>query len=579
MSEKYTFDCGCSWPILADDLPGQLPLLDFRIEEAPEDCPATWALLGEGRTKGVFQLESSLGRTWTKKLKPENGEHIGALSAILRPGCLKAVDENGVSMTQHYCRRKNGEEPVDSYHPAIDDVLKPTYNVLCYQEQAMLIAQKVAGFNLQQADVLRKAIGKKLPEEMAKVKKMFLEGAAAANVLSKEQAEEVFGWIQKSQRYSFNKSHAICYGLTGYDSAYIKAHFPLQFFASWLYYARNKPDPLTEVRELVHDARLSEIAVLPPDLRAASVHVIPDRAQGTVRFGLADVKGLGGTRAGKAVQAVAAAEEDLGKKLAECDWLEVLLHVLAALSTDVAVLLCECGALDWLGQGRRRLVADYQAFASLTEKERDWLLTKYKEGTRWPDWIHALKALAATKKDGGGCYTIKRVAAVQSLARLLEKPPTSLADSGVWLADREEQFLGVSLTATKLDGCDVALVNSTCRAFLAGGAPAEGYFLLAVQVEDVREVKTKKGKNPGQKMAFLSVADQSGALGDVVAFPDVWALSQGLLAKGSSVILKGERDRREKGSDLFVIQKAFEPLAKKPRDLFPQPQVRGEKSV
>src|SRR5688500_2071038 len=148
----------------------------FNIEKVDPDCKKVWAMLGKGLTKGIFQLESRLGRRWCKELRPESKEHLTALGAILRPGCTQSKEENGVSTTQHYCWRKNGKEEVSYAHPALEHILKPTYGLIVYQEQAIQIAVAIAGFNPQEADDLRKAIGKKLTEEMAKVKIRFLEG-------------------------------------------------------------------------------------------------------------------------------------------------------------------------------------------------------------------------------------------------------------------------------------------------------------------------------------------------------------------------------------------------------------------
>jgi DNA polymerase-3 subunit alpha len=164
----------------------------------------TWDLFAEGKTKGVFQLESNLGKSWSKKLAPTSIEELSALIAIIRPGTLKAFVD-GKSMTQHFVDRKHGREDVTYLHPSLEEILKTTYGVLVYQEQAMRIAQKIAGFNLQEADELRKAIGKKKADLMAKVKKKFISGAKKVGTVSKEEAEEIFGWIEKSARYSFNK--------------------------------------------------------------------------------------------------------------------------------------------------------------------------------------------------------------------------------------------------------------------------------------------------------------------------------------------------------------------------------------
>jgi len=546
----YQFPCGCKWPIIEDNPPdGVVPLLDFDIEHAPEDCPATWALLGRGETKGVFQLESNLGKQWTKKLKPENAEHITALGALLRPGCLKAVDEEGVSMTQHYCRRKNGEEEVKPYHPAIDAILFPTYNVLCYQEQAMAIAQAVAGFNLQEADVLRKAIGKKLPEEMAKCKKMFMDGAAKAGVISTQMAEEVFGWIEKSQRYSFNKSHACCYGLTGYDCAYIKAHFPVAFFTSWLYNARHKQDPQQEVFELINDARLFDITVEPPDLRTLEPHFHTDRK--IVKFGLSDIKGIGEAQIQKLREAVAVTSKTLGKPLDEWDWYEFLVHCSSTIPTSVVTSLIEVGALRWMGVPRQVMLAEFRAWDSLTDKEREWV--RYN-ASRFTALVPALVAAARPKKEGGACFNNNRVSVLSSHVSLLENPPTPLVDSPHWVAYIEEQLLGISVSCSKIDACDISQVNVTCKEYLAGRT---GFLMFGVEVQSVREVKTKKGKNAGSKMAFLTISDGTCALEDVVCFPEAWKEFGHLLREGNTVIIQGERDNK-KDSNTLIVKKVWQ---------------------
>ena len=199
----YTFPCGCKFEVTDDTVVPVRVKFEPKIDAIPLTCPRTWDLIGEGNTRGVFQLESHLGQSWAKRLKPENIEQLSALTAIIRPGCAQAKID-GKSITQHYVDRKNGKEPVDCFHPSLESTLSPTYGLLIYQEQAMHIAQKIAGFDLQQADVLRKAIGKKKPELMAQMKTEFLEGSKKQNVVNKEEAEEIFGWIEKSQRYSFN---------------------------------------------------------------------------------------------------------------------------------------------------------------------------------------------------------------------------------------------------------------------------------------------------------------------------------------------------------------------------------------
>ena len=163
MTKKFLYPCGCSFDLISDS--DRKLNFDPKIELLNLSCSKTWDLISDGNTKGCFQLESRLGRSIAKKLKPSNIEELSALISILRPGCLEAI-RDGKSVTNHYIDKKNGQESIDYFHPALEPILKTTYGEMIYQEQAMEIAKAIAGFNLQEADMLRKAIGKKKPEEM-----------------------------------------------------------------------------------------------------------------------------------------------------------------------------------------------------------------------------------------------------------------------------------------------------------------------------------------------------------------------------------------------------------------------------
>ncbi len=205
-TNKFKFECGCEFDIIGPAKYGfKIPRLKIDFLKLPYSCPKTWELASSGKTIGCFQIESPLGRQITKKVIPTNIEHLAAISSIMRPGVLKSFLD-GKSLTDHYADRKNGRESLKPYHPVVDGCLEETYGNLVYQEQAILLAKEVAGFSLEEADSLRKAIGKKIASEMAKVKILFYEKAKQAKILSDEQIEQVFGWIQESQRYSFNKS-------------------------------------------------------------------------------------------------------------------------------------------------------------------------------------------------------------------------------------------------------------------------------------------------------------------------------------------------------------------------------------
>ena len=326
---KYKFDCGCEIEITDEAIKDNdgLPGMFIDYENIPENCPATWQLIQSGHTKGVFQLETNLGRKWAKELAPRSLTEVAALVSLIRPGCLRAIVD-GKSMTQHYCDRKNVGDEVKYFHPALEPILRETYGVLTYQEQSMRIAQEIAGASLQEADVLRKAIGKKKADIMAKVKPDFIKGCVETGVVNEEEAEEIFSWIQESQRYSFNKSHGISYGLMGYWSAYVKAHFPYHFYTSWLYYSHEKMDPQEEMQLLISDARYFNIEVRPPSLDHVFQGDVGHFAlyNNCVYFGVGDIKRIGESLVSKIVDNVRLVEDKLGRTIKTWTWSDFLIH-------------------------------------------------------------------------------------------------------------------------------------------------------------------------------------------------------------------------------------------------------------
>ncbi len=517
-------------------------------------CPNHHRMYSEGTiTKEVaiaarerFRLRNSEQTQWVEYAGCESrgikdtyditvvGPHHNFIAGnVIVHNCLKAVDSDGISMTSHYARRKNGEEPVAKYHPIIDAILAPTYGVLTYQEQSMAISQQVAAFTLQEADMLRKSIGKKDAESMSKCKTMFMDGAKKAGVLTDEQATEVFGWIQKSQRYSFNCSHAISYGIVGYQCAYIKAHFPLIFYTSWLKNADDKE----EVYELVQDAKLFDIAVEPPHLVDGNVEF--DNNGKSVQFGISNISGVGPAVVKKLLENLEEAQLQLHKPLDKFDWVDFLCFMTGKGKTpsDVMKSFIRTGTLRWLGTNRRRMEAEYEAWSEITDTPLKWA-AENRQKMGWRTVEEALYGIAKTKKNGGGCHSQPVADKLISQIRLLETPPTSLEDTPHWIAWAEEALLGISLSCSELDACDLSQVNVSCRDYMAGQT---GFLIFGVKVESVRAVKTKKGKNPGQLMAFLSLSDQSCALEDVVCFPDVWKEFGAHLTEGALVIIQGER--------------------------------------
>jgi DNA polymerase-3 subunit alpha len=252
----------------------------FSLEEIPLDDPGTYRLLSAGNTTAVFQLESRGMRDLIKRARPDRFEDVVALVALYRPGPMDLIPD--------YIARKHGSQRVEYLDPRLEPILGPTYGIMVYQEQVMQIAQVIGGYTLGGADLLRRAMGKKMPEEMAKQRDIFV-GGAQANGLSKGKATQLFDLMEKFAGYGFNKSHAAAYALLAYQTAYMKAHHAAAFAAANLSAVMDDTD---KVRVLYEDAAANGLAILPPDINASGYRFVPVDAK-TVRYGLGAVRGTG----------------------------------------------------------------------------------------------------------------------------------------------------------------------------------------------------------------------------------------------------------------------------------------------
>ena len=532
MLDFFEFECGCKWPIIEKSSnPEILPKLNIDPENLP-DCYLTWKMIGRGDTKGVFQLESRLGQTWAKKLRPENMEHMSALGALLRPGALQNRDENGVSTTEHYCLRKNKEEFASSIHDVVDKVLEPTEKLLVYQEQSMLLGKYIAGFDLKNVDRLRKCIGKKDMKEMHEVKKLFLEGAKATDAVPYEMAEMLWSWIEKSGRYAFNKSHSVSYGAIGYDTAYLKIHFPLQFFTEWLRLSADKIEPDIEKMELIEEAKKFDIKVNPPKIEYKQY--LFEHNGKEIFFGLTDIKGVGESNLEKLFKSV----DEAGIDVKTAKWVDWLYRIVPK-NYAVMQKMIMAGCFDSFKIKRQRMLAEIAVVNELTDKEIKWMIANSLDVS----FIDGLRLLSQ-EKPKGGCANVKRRAAVQSHADMLQNPPSPQNDSIPWLVWAEVQTLGLAVTVSKVEAFTLEDVNTTCKDFQTGKT---GMLIFGVEVKDFREVKTKKGKQAGKEMAFMSISDPSGTIDNVICFPETWQNYKHLVIKGNTILLKGERDRENNG--------------------------------
>ena len=535
--KKFSYSCGCSFPML-DETTNSIQFVPD-INQINLDCCKTWDLIGEGNTKGIFQLESRLGRSIAKKLKPENIEQLSALIAILRPGTLEAI-RNGKSVTNHYIDKKNGLESLDYFHPALEPILKSTYGEMIYQEQAMEIAKNIAGFDLQEADMLRKAIGKKKPEEMAKVKTKFLDGAKKTKIVNIDEAEQIFGWIEKSQRYSFNKSHSISYAMNAYLSAYTKAHFPKIFFASYLRFAKDKIDPQLEIKSLVQNAREMNVDIHVPDFRLLNkLFILLDNK---IYFGLTDIKGVGDSVYTKIVSLY----NDLNKDIYKLSWLEILTKILSKINSVAAKALVESGAFSYTKTSRTKLLFELNIINDLTNKEIEFITNNLSHVNCLLDSLKYLISHGKVNKN--------RQAKILDMIRIIENPPYSLEDNPILLADSEDTLLGCSITCSRVDMYDMSYTNITCKEFKQNTITGNDTLILGGEIEDINIVKTKSGKKIGAEMCFLTLSDSSGSLESIIFFPEAYEQYKSILFQSNIIIVCGTRSKTK---DSFVVEKAY----------------------
>jgi DNA polymerase-3 subunit alpha len=315
----------------------------------PLDDKLTYDMLSKGTVKGVFQLETSRGmRELVQKMKPDRIEDLIATIALFRPGPLQS------GMVESYIRCKHKLEPIKPLHPSIDPILAETNGVILYQEQVMKIANVMAGFSMADADGLRKAMGKKIPEIMAKYKEQFVKGAVKLGV-KEDVAVQVFDLMAFFAGYGFNKSHSAAYGIVSYQTAYLKANYPVEYMCALMSCAMGDTDKLAEY---IEECRQLKIEVLPPDINKSELDfvIIGDK----IRFGLGAVKGAGE----KAIEALIQLRAKAGGFKSLHQFSE---HCQPpAVDRKAVEQFIKCGAFDSLGFKRAALFSAWAGFPRRT---------------------------------------------------------------------------------------------------------------------------------------------------------------------------------------------------------------------
>ena len=313
------------------------------VNALPLDDLEAYKILNEGRTVGIFQLESTGMRSLCRDFQLSSVEHITALVALYRPGPMDLIPD--------FVKRRHGEVDIKYEHPLLEPIASETYGILIYQEQVMQATQVLAGYSLGNADLLRRAMGKKNVAEMQKQREGFVRGCAETNDIPSAQANRIFDLLEKFAGYGFNKSHAAAYAMVAYQTAYLKAHHPVEFLAAM---CTNDMGDTSKLAILINEARAMDVEVLPPDINESRVNFAPARNGEVIRYGLAAIKGVGEA----AVEAMLAAR-DQGKpfqSLADlCERVD-----LRAVNRKVLEALIKAGACDGFGHTRASLCAQIE---------------------------------------------------------------------------------------------------------------------------------------------------------------------------------------------------------------------------
>lgn len=484
---------------------------DFDLELMPEDDADTFALLCRGDTTGVFQLESSGMKELMIKLKPECFEDLIALVALYRPGPLKS------GMVDTFIRRKHGQEESQYDFPELEPILQETYGVILYQEQVMLIAQTLAGYSLGQADLLRRAMGKKKIEEMAKQKELFLQGAQQRGH-DPQKAKQLYDNIANFAEYGFNKSHSAAYALIGYQTAYLKAQYPVEFMAALLTEDMGNTD---KVVKNINEVRSQGISVLPPDINASqhnfTVH------EGAIRFGLGAVKGTGQA----ALEAVLEARQD-GPFASLGDFCERV--DLRRVNKKVMEALVKCGAFDAFGEHRAQLLAALETMVPYGQRRQ-------KQRQEAQNSLFGAEGMEAFRE---------------------QEPP--LPQVAPW-SDREKlahekECLGFFITGHPLARYAETIRRwGSCSSAEIGHKSDRAEVQLCGMVNGIKETRTKKG----DRMAFVTLEDQEGTL-EVLVFPEAYKQAAELLQGDEPIWVQGTLDKGQPDQPK-ILASQIEPLS------------------
>jgi DNA polymerase III subunit alpha len=479
--------------------------IEVDIENVPIEDVKTFEMLARGETMGLFQLNGSGMTAFLKQLKPTTIHDINAMVALYRPGPMEMIPQ--------YIERKHNPSLVSYLDPRLEEILDRSYGVITYQDDVMMTAIKLAGYSWLDADKLRKAMGKKIPEVMAAEKDKLMEGLIE-NGLSQKKADELWKLIEPFAAYGFNKAHAASYGRVAYQTAYMKANFPVEYMSAVLTADSGDTEKISEI---IHECDRMGIEVLPPDINEsfADFSVVPGR--NTIRFGLKTIKNFG-----EGITEVIVEERKKNGAYVSLQDFLTRIHDRNLNKKSIEALIC-AGAFDSFGDRG-------QLFGNV-----DNLLAYNREHV--------------AGKETGQDSLFADLGAVSDFV-LHPAEPVSVTQKLIW----EKDLLGVYVSGHPLDDLKEEVDKRPRIAHIRKGYKGTTVVTTGL-IESVRELLTKKG----DKMAFIKLVDQTDSI-EITAFPTTYAEQKDVLQPGTCVAIKGKLDiRNDEPSILIDRAKALTP--------------------
>jgi DNA polymerase-3 subunit alpha len=484
--------------------------VEIDISTLPIDDKKTYELLSRAETTGVFQLESSGMKRYLKELKPTQFEDIVAMVALYRPGPMDAIPD--------FIEAKHGRQKVSYLHPILEPILKDSYGVIVTQDQVLETARKFAGFSYGQADVLRKAVGKKIKALLDEQREKFISGAITTNKVSKLDAQKVWDFVEPFARYGFNRAHAVCYAMIAYQTGYLKSHYPVEFMASLLTSDINNLDRITiEITE----CREMGIEILPPDVNESFVEFGTVRYKDDkkhkldsyIRFGLGAIKNVG-------IHAAEVLVEERTKNGPFKDMADFCKRGAHYLNKKVVENLAMAGALDAFGERNAILsnVENILAYTTQVNKRRN---------------SNQIDLFGDDALEMGYSLTMNDAEPVSRRLKL------------TW----ERELLGMYLTEHPIAPFLKTMPgNRTLISNLANMEDGATVLLCGV-VMTARKILTKKNT----MMAFVAIEDETGPV-EAILFPKVWADRESVVKEGSALCFEGKISRKESRVNSEVLE-------------------------